>query len=95
MTPIEPVPAGCRILVHVQPRASRSEIVGLHGDALKIRVAAPPVEGEANAALCRFLADRLDVPLAAVRLVRGDTARRKLVEITGRTPAEARRRFGL
>ena len=72
-----------RVTVHVQPRASRTESAGRHGDAVKIRLAAPPVDGSANDELIRFVADRVGVPRRAVRIVSGDTARRKIVEIEG------------
>jgi uncharacterized protein (TIGR00251 family) len=67
--------------VHAQPRASRSEIAGLHGDALKIRVAAPPVDGEANEALCKFLGKTFGVPRSAVAVESGDGSRHKTVRI--------------
>lgn len=67
--------------LHVQPGAARTEVSGLHGDALKIRLAAPPVEGRANAALLRFLADVFEVPLRQVTLVRGETSRQKTVRV--------------
>ncbi len=77
-------PSGDVVLsLHVQPGAKRTEFAGLHGGALKIRLAAPPVEGRANAALCAFLAEFCDVPKAAVCLVSGDTARAKRVRIAG------------
>jgi hypothetical protein len=66
---------------HIQPNASRTEIAGLHGERLKIRLAAPPVEGKANDALVRFLAGRLGVPGSAVSIVRGQSGRRKTVRI--------------
>jgi uncharacterized protein (TIGR00251 family) len=69
--------------LHIQPGAKRSEIAGLHGDALKIRLAAPPVEGRANAALIAFLAEQLHVPKAAVSLEAGASSRRKRVRIEG------------
>ena len=68
---------------HVQPRASVTEIVGWHGDAIKVRVAAPPVDGAANEALMRFIADELDLPRSAVRVISGDSSRRKRVSIDG------------
>ena len=74
-----------RIKVYVQPRASRTEVVGEHGDALKLRVAAPPVAGEANHEVRRFLAKLLGVAPSAVVLVSGETGRRKIVEVTGVT----------
>ena len=74
-----------RLTVHVQPKASRSEIAGLHGDALKVRLAAPPVDGAANEELTRVIAKWAGVPRAAVRLVSGHTSRRKILEIEGVT----------
>jgi len=74
-----------RVAVHVQPRASRSEIVGQHGAALKVRLQAPPVDGAANDALVRLLADALGVSQRSVRVVAGATSRAKTVEIDGTT----------
>jgi len=74
-----------RVAVHVQPRASRSEIVGQHGAALKVRLQAPPVDGAANDALVRLLADALGVSPRSVRVVAGATSRAKTVEIDGTT----------
>jgi uncharacterized protein (TIGR00251 family) len=67
--------------IHCQPGARKSEVTGVHGGALKIRVAAPAVEGKANAALVGFLADQFGVPQRAVTIVRGKKARRKSVRI--------------
>ena len=72
-----------RLIVHVQPRARRSEVAGRHGDAIKVRLAAPPVDGAANDELVRFLAEALGVPRRAVHLTAGLTSRRKTVEIEG------------
>lgn len=69
------------LTLHVQPGARRTEVAGVHGDALKIRLAAPPVEGKANAALLRYLAEAFGVPQRAVTLVRGETSRQKTVRI--------------
>ncbi len=69
--------------LHVQPGAKHSALAGLHGDALKIRLAAPPVEGRANAALIAFLAECLRVPKASVSLTVGASSRRKRVHILG------------
>lgn len=71
------------LTLHVQPGAKRTEISGLHGDALKIRLAAPPIEGRANEALLRFIAERFAVPLRNVELMRGAQSRHKMVKITG------------
>jgi len=71
------------LTLHIQPGAKRSEVAGLHGDALKIRLAAPPVEGRANEALLRFIADSFEVPLRQVELLRGAQSRHKMVKVTG------------
>jgi uncharacterized protein (TIGR00251 family) len=69
------------LALHVQPGAKRTEVAGTHGDALKLRLAAPPVEGKANAALIAFLAESFGVPQRAVTLLRGETSRQKTVRI--------------
>ncbi|MBI2313199.1 MAG: YggU family protein [Betaproteobacteria bacterium] len=71
------------LTLHVQPGAKRTEVAGLHGDALKIRLAVPPVEGRANAELLRFIADALGVPAKQVALKQGERSRRKVVEVRG------------
>jgi uncharacterized protein (TIGR00251 family) len=76
--------------VRVQPRASRTELAGTHGDALKVRIAAPPVEDAANAELVTFLAKRLRVPKSAVHIVKGVRARDKVVKIEGVSGDEIR-----
>lgn len=74
---------GVRFTVRVQPRASRSEVVGAHGGALKVRLQAPPVDGAANAALVELLAESLGVPRRAVRIVAGASSRSKTVDVDG------------
>ena len=81
--------------IHVQPKARRTEVVGWHGDAIKIRVAAPPVDGAANEELRRFLGEELGVPKSAVTIGAGATGRRKRVEIEGCPPERALRTLGL
>lgn len=76
--------------VRVQPRASKSEVVGVLDGALKIRLQAPAVEDRANHALCEFLAELLKRPKAAVRILSGERSRTKRVEILGVTAAEVR-----
>ena len=88
-------PPTVSLLVHVQPRARQTEIVGWHGDAIKIRVAAPPADGAANDELVRYLAQRLELPRNQVRLVSGTTGRRKRVEITGVDPGWLAVRLGI
>ncbi len=80
------------LTLHIQPGAKKTEVCGLHGDALKIRLAAPPVDGKANAALLAFVADRLGLPKSAVSLKSGQTSRRKVVEVT-EPPADAVQRL--
>ena len=75
-------PDGWLLTLHIQPGAKKSEVVGLHGDALKVRVASPPVDGKANEALVAFIADQLGLPKRAVQLVKGDTSRAKTVLVT-------------
>ena len=77
-------------LVRVQPRASRSELAGEWQGALRVRLAAPPVDDRANDALRRFLAACLNVPVAAVRIARGERSRDKRVEISGATVEQVR-----
>jgi uncharacterized protein (TIGR00251 family) len=69
--------------VHVQPKAVRTEYVGVHGDALKFRVAAPPVEGAANDALCAYLAERFGIPKSAVTVLAGQGSRKKRLLLKG------------
>ena len=72
---------GLRVRVHLQPRAAHNRVVGQHGDALKAQVTAPPVDGRANQALERLLAELTDLPPSAVRVVAGARGRHKLVEL--------------
>ena len=80
---LQPVEGGVELLVQVQPRASRSRVVGEHGGYLKVQLAAPPVDGAANAALLELLADLLGVPRRQVSLVSGESSRRKRVRAVG------------
>ena len=73
------------LTLHIQPGAKKTEVAGLHGEALKIRLAAPPVDGKANEALLRFVAETLGLPKSAVSLKSGQTSRRKVLEISGTT----------
>ena len=88
---ITAVPGGVELQLQVQPRASRTEVVGPHGGALKIRLAAPPVDGEANDELVRFLAKTLAVPKRAVTIVHGTTGRKKVVRVAGADEVKVRK----
>jgi uncharacterized protein len=79
------------LTLHIQPNAKRTEFAGLHGDAMKLRLAAPPVDGKANAVLCAFLAEFCGVPKSAVTLVSGETSRAKRVRVEGVAPEAATR----
>lgn len=85
---------GTRITVHVTPRAGRDEIGGWRGDELQVRVTAAPEGGKANAVTCEVLAEALCVPKSAVRVVRGETSRHKLVDLHGVGMSEVRAAFG-
>ena len=76
---------GIRVKVRVQPRSSANEVVGVHGDALKVRLMAPPVDGAANDLLVKFLADALEIPTRAITIVAGASSRTKVVELVGIT----------
>jgi uncharacterized protein (TIGR00251 family) len=77
------LPGGVRIAFHIQPSAKKTEVVGLHDDALKLRLAAQPVDGKANDALVKFLAGELGVPKSAVTITHGHSGRKKLLEVKG------------
>ena len=81
--------------IHCQPRASKTEIVGLHGDAIKVRLAAPPVEGQANTELCQFLARYFGVSRKEVEILSGKGARQKRVLIKGKTVQDIQDRLPL
>ena len=95
MRPIEETREGVRIAVRVQPRAARSEAVGLHGDRIRIRLAAPPVDGAANEALRRFIAERLGIAPGAVAITSGLAGRSKTVVAAGVSAAHAAAKLGL
>lgn len=95
MLKVTPVGDGCRFAVRVQPRASRTEIVGVQEDVLRVRLTAPPVDGQANAALVQLLAERLGVRRADISIMAGQTGRNKQVEVAGVSPAEVVKRLGV
>lgn len=86
---------GAILTVHVQPKASRTESVGLYGEALKVRVAAPPVEGAANDELCRFLAEQVGIPPSSVEIRSGAGGRHKRVLLKGVSSQRVRNAFNL
>lgn len=74
------------LTLHIQPGAKKTEFAGRHGDALKIRLAAPPVDGKANDALIKFMAETLHLPKTAITLKCGQTSRRKVLEVCTTEP---------
>lgn len=79
---------GVLLRIQAQPKASRSEVSGVHGDRLKIRIAAPPVDGEANEELIRFLKKKLGIPSSRLTLVRGQSSKMKDVLCAGMKAAQ-------
>lgn len=90
---IRAVAGGVQLTLHVQPGARTTAVAGCHGDAIKVRLAAPPVDGRANEALLAFVAERAGVPSRDVTLVRGATSRRKVVEVRGLAAERAAQLF--
>ena len=86
---------GARIEVRVQPRASRNAISGMRAGILRIRVTAPPVDGQANAAAIALLAQALDLPKSAIRLVRGVSSREKTLAVESMSQEEVNQRLNL
>ena len=95
MIPIRESADTCTFAVRVQPRARRNEIVGEIGEALKLAITAPPVEGKANAACIELLAKTLKLPKSSVSIAAGETSRNKLVRVVGITADELRQRLQL
>ena len=84
------VDGGIILTIWAQPRASRTQVTGRRGGALKLQLAAPPVDGEANAVLTKFLSKQLGVPKSAIELLRGETGRNKQVRVAGVTVEQVR-----
>jgi uncharacterized protein (TIGR00251 family) len=95
MIPIRDTEAGVTFAVKVQPRAKTDAITGEFGDALKLALTAPPVDGRANEACVEFFANLLDVPRSSVTIASGETSRNKIIRVAGVTADEVRRRFGM
>ena len=95
MIPLREGPDGVSFAVRVQPRARRNAIVGELGDALKIALTAPPVDGRANEACIEFFAELLGVPQSSVTVASGQSSRNKVVRVMGISAADVRRRLKL
>ena len=86
---------GARIEIRVQPRASRNTITGVRGGMLQIRVTAPPVDGQANVAAIMLVAQTLDLPKSAIRLVKGASSREKTLAVESMSQEEVNQRLNL
>ena len=95
MIPIRETPQGATFAIRVQPRASRNAVAGEMGDALKLALTAPPVEGKANEACVEFLSKLLKVPRSSVTIAAGEASRNKVIRVTGLSAEEVRRRLGV
>jgi hypothetical protein len=95
MIAVQESPVGVTFRVKIQPRAKRNAVVGELGDALKVALTAPPVEGRANEACIEFFAEILKVPRASITIVSGQSSRNKVIRVTGISAEELRGRFGL
>lgn len=88
--------AGCIFInIHLQPRASKNEIAGIHGDSIKLRLTSPPVEGAANSHVIEFLAKKLGIQKSKITIVSGEKSRHKTLKIEGLTKTEAASSMGL
>src|SRR5450755_427870 len=88
MIPIRDTPAGATFQVKVHPRARKNAITGMVGDALKLALTAPPVEGRANDACIAYLAEFLNVPRSSVTIAAGVSSRQKLIHVAGLSAAQ-------
>lgn len=93
MVKVNETSAGVSFTVRVQPRARRNAIVGELGDALKVALAAPPVDGKANAACIRLFAEALNLPRSSVTVTCGQAGRNKVIRLRGITAAEFEKRL--
>jgi len=95
MVTIHDTPSGATFAVKVHPRAKRNAITGEVGDALKLSLTAPPIEGRANEACVEFLARLLKLPRSSVTIASGHSSRRKVIRVVGLSAEEVRKRIGL
>jgi uncharacterized protein len=93
MVPITESASGVSFAVKVHPRAKKDAVTGEVGDALKVSLTAPPVEGRANQACIEFLAKFLNVPRSSITIAAGESGRRKVIRVTGISAAQLRQKF--
>ena len=90
-----PPEPSARIQIHAVPGSRGTAVAGMHGSAIKIRLAAPPVEGRANEELIRFLSERLAMPKSCIHIEHGTSSRAKRVRVDGLDETEAQQRLGI
>lgn len=95
MIPIHDIPGGASFAVKVHPRANKNAMTGKLGDALKVSLTAPPVEGKANEACIEFFAKLLKVPRSSVSIAAGQTSRNKVIRVVGLTAQQVRDRLAI
>jgi uncharacterized protein len=95
MIPIKETSSGASFAVKVHPRAKKNAITGEVGDALKVSLTAPPVEGRANEACIEFFANLLKVPRSSVTIASGQTSRTKVIRVAGVSAEDVRKRLGM
>jgi uncharacterized protein len=95
MVPIRDTPTGATFAVKVQPRAKKDAITGEFGDALKLALTAPPIDGRANQSCIEFFANLLDVPRSSITIASGESSRRKVIRVAGMAADEVRERIGM
>jgi uncharacterized protein (TIGR00251 family) len=95
MASIHDTPQGASFTVKVHPRARKNAITGELGDALKISLTAPPVEGQANEACIEFLANLLNLPRSSITIASGHSSRRKVIRVSGLSADEVQKRLGI
>jgi uncharacterized protein len=93
MIPVQETPTGVSFAIKVHPRAKKNAITGEFGDALKLSLTAPPVDGRANEACIAFFANLFDVPRSSVTIASGETSRNKVIRIAGVSAEDVRRRI--
>lgn len=94
MISVRDTPSGATFQVKVHPRAKKNEITGEVGEALKLSLTTPAIEGRANEACIRFLSKLLNVPRSSVTIAAGESSRNKVIRVAGLTAAQARERLG-
>lgn len=95
MIPLRETPGGVTFAIKVHPRAKKNASAGKSGDALKVALTAPPVEGKANQACIEFLAKLLEVPRSSVTIAAGETSRNKVIRVAGLSAVEVEKRLNL